>query len=359
MENYNDLFNLDADDFKEKKTQGGQAEVFKPLPDKGKEGVYSAVVRFVSWHKDPKKSITKKWTTWLVDPLTDEGKYVDCPSSIGKKSVLQEIFFKYYKSDSAADKKIAKAFSRRPTYASVVQIIKDDNNPDTVGKLMIWPYGTKIHNKIQEQIQPDFGEPHIPFDIFTGKAFHVKVQSIGGYNNYDSCKFLDTRQPLLIDGKPVEKITEHDSPEERKRKMQTIIKYLEDNSPDLSKYDYKEWDEDTHKFVQTVINNTISDGKVIDKIFKKTDTPILEDEMKSGRAKVVEDPFQSTPSNSKKTTKTPVEKEHSSEKDFDLSSGTSKSNENTLDNYDNLPELSDIENDMNDSSFDEELYKDL
>ena len=350
MENINDLFNLDASDFKEKASSSSQLEVFKPTPDKGKDGVYSAVVRFVTWHKDPKKSITKKWTSWLIDPLTDEGKGVDCPSSVGKKSILQEIFFKYYKSESAADKKIAKAFSRRPAYASIVQIIKDDNNPDTVGKLMIWPYGTKVYNKIQEQIQPDFGTPHIPFDIFTGKAFHVKVQVIGGYNNYDSCKFLDTRQPLVIDGKPVEKPTEADSAEERKTKLAEIVDFLEKNSPDLSKYDYREWDEDTHKFVQTVVRNTISDGKVIETIMKKADVPVMNIQKSSPR--VVEDPFETTESPAASTSikekKQPV----------DLDFGSSEPKTSTKSNNTGLPELEEL-GDLEDSNFDEDMYKDL
>jgi len=332
------LFDLDSKDFKEEK-KSSSTDVFKPHPDKGKEGVYSAVVRFVTWYKDPKKSINKKFTCWLEDPLTDTGKYVDCPSSVGKPSIINDIFWKLKNSESASDQKLTENFSRRPVYASIVQIIKNDNDPDSVGKLMVWNYGMKIHTKIQEQIQPDFGEPHIPFDIFNGKPFHVKVQKLGGFNNYDSCKFLDTKQPLLIDGKPI-KLT--DDPEENQKVKEKVIKFLEENSPDLDRYDYREWDQETTDFVMDVIKNTIPDGKIIEKILKKNN---MKTQQTSSKAKIVEDPLKSESSPEPKQSADTI-------------------NETSDDK--SLPALDDdLGDDMDDDigdgdeNFDSDLYKDL
>lgn len=254
MENQlQDLFNLSADDLVQEK-KSTNTDVYKPTPEKGKEGVYSAVIRFIPWHQNPKKSIMKKWTAWLTDPLSEKSRYVDCPSSVGKESPLRTIWNKLNYSDSAADKKLAKAFSRRQQFASLVQIIKDDNNPELVGQILVYTYGVKIHDKIQEKLKPEFGEPHNPFDPFEGKAFHLKLTKVGGYNNYDSCKFLDNTQSILVNGKPAEKSTEG---------MEKLVEYLKSDSPDLTKYDYQEWNEETHKFVQDVIRNTIPNGRKI------------------------------------------------------------------------------------------------
>jgi len=253
MENLNDLFNLSADDLVVK-TESRTTEIYKPTADKGKEGVYSSVVKFIPWHENPKKSIMKKWTCWLVDPLTDKGRYVDCPSSVGQKSSLQDMFWRLKKSDSVAEQKLSQNFSRRQSMAALVQIVKDDNNPDMVGKIMVWPFGVKIYNKIQDIMQPEFGTPHIPFDLFDGRAFHIKIKKVAGYNNYDDCKFLDNPAPVMIEGNPITK-----SPEN----MEKIVGYLKDGSPDLKKYDFQEWDEDTVSYVNNVIQNTVPGGRMV------------------------------------------------------------------------------------------------
>lgn len=259
MENLNDIFNLSIDDFKEpEKTGGSGRAIFKPEAKSGKDGVYKAVVRFLPWHKDVKKSVMKKWSCWLTNPATNEGKMVDCPSTIGKKSILQDLFWKFKKSDSIAEQKLAENFSRRQRFASLVQIVKDDNNPENVGKIMVWPYGVKIYNKLQAEMKPEFGKPHIPFDLFEGKPFLVHITQVAGYNNYDNSRFLDEKLAVSIDGKPMEKTQES---------LNEIKTYLE-TSPDLNVYDYQEWDQQTDDFVNEVIRNTVPGGRMIESVEK-------------------------------------------------------------------------------------------
>ena len=251
MENLNDIFNLSLDDFKEPERKA--SNIFKPEAKSGKDGVYKAVVRFLPWHKDVKKSIMKKWSCWLTNPANNESKMVDCPSTVGKKSVLQDLFWKFKKSDSVAEQKLADNFSRRQKFAALVQIIKDDNNPENVGKIMVWPFGTKIYNKLQAEMKPEFGKPHIPFDLFEGKPFLVHVSMVAGFNNYDNCRFLDERMPVSIDGKKMEKTQED---------LVKIKAFLE-TSPDLNVYDFQEWDQTTEEFVNAVISNTVPGGRSI------------------------------------------------------------------------------------------------
>ena len=278
MEKLNDLFNLKFEDLIEKSNQTNN-EIYNPSPERGKEGVYSAVIRFIPYWKDPKKSIMKKWTVWLVDPLTNRGRYVDCPTTINQKSVLLDMYWKLKNSNSVAEKELAKNFARKQKMASLIQVIKDDNNPDLVGKILIWPFGVKIYNKIQDIMQPEFGEPHMPFDLFEGRAFHVKIKKVGGYNNYDDCKFLEQSAPIMIDGKPVKKTEEN---------MQKIIEFLKENSPDLSKFDFQPWDEETKMFVNTVIKNTVPTQKIIEDVINLKETEKKEEkkeEVKTDKTK--------------------------------------------------------------------------
>jgi hypothetical protein len=257
MENLNDIFNLSVDDFKEtEKTSSYTRNIFKPESKSGKDGIYKAVVRFLPWHKDVKKSVMKKWSCWLTNPADDQSKMVDCPSTVGKKSILQELFFKYKKSDSVAEQKLSEKFSRRQRFASLVQILKDDNNPENVGKIMVWPYGVKIYNKLQAEMNPEYGKPHIPFDLFEGKPFAVHITLVAGYNNYDNCRFLDEKSPIVIDGQKMEK---------NQASLDKIKEYLE-TSPDLGAYDYQEWDQQTEDFVNEAIRNTVPGGRIIEKV---------------------------------------------------------------------------------------------
>lgn len=256
-ENYEDLFNLSAENFQDSTAPKTEVERYKPTAKAGKDNVYKSVIRFLPWHKDPKRSIMSKWTAWLEDPVSGDVKYVDCPSSIGKKSLLQDIYWKLKKSESVAEQELAKSFSRRQTFASIIQVIKDDNQPDLVGKILIFPYGVKVHNKIMAQIKPEFGKPHVPFDLFDGRPFLLNIALVAGYNNYDNCAFLDEKLPFTIDGEELEK--SQDS-------LVKIVEHLKEKCPDLSKYDYREWDDDTTNFVMSVVKNTIPKGKVIESI---------------------------------------------------------------------------------------------
>ena len=127
-------------------------EEYNPSADKGKGGTYQSIIRFVPWWQDPKHgSIQDKWVSYLVDPITQRGRYVDCPSSVGKPSPLSDVYWKLKKSESVQMQKFAQSFSRRHSYASLVQIIRDENAPENEGKIMVFRYGIKIWEKINAE----------------------------------------------------------------------------------------------------------------------------------------------------------------------------------------------------------------
>lgn len=256
MENLNDIFNLSVDDFKTEEKR--ETTLYKPDANSGRDGVYKSVVRFLPWHENPKKSVMQKWSCWLTNPLTEESKMVDCPSSVGRKSILQDMFWKLKKSESVAEQKLSENFSRRQVFASLIQVIKDENRSELVGKIMIWKYGVKIYNKIQAEMKPEFGKPHIPFDLFEGKPFLVHITKIAGFNNYDNCRFLDERLAVTIDGNKMEK---------NQGDLEKIMTFLK-TSPDLNTFDYREWDEDINNFVNDVIRNTVPGGRMIAEVEK-------------------------------------------------------------------------------------------
>jgi hypothetical protein len=263
MENYQDIFNLNANDFVER-TETRESELYKPDPKKGKDNVYKALVRFVPFHKDPKKSKVKKYSYWLTDPLTSDGFSVDCPSSINQKSIIQDTYWKLKRSSSVAEQKIADKFKRRENYYALVQILKDDQDPSMVGKIKVLKFGQKLNNIIQGELQPEYGKPYNPFDPFKGRVMALTVSIVAGYNNYDLSKFVGEETSLLLDGKPLEQNAET---------MSKFVEFLKTNSPDLSNYDYKEWTDDIREKVKSVIENTVPTMRTSESIQREAAKP--------------------------------------------------------------------------------------
>jgi len=245
QDNYDALFSpqVDMGEANKKSTEDYQVGA-----DKGKGGIYQSIIKFVPWHQNPKNSIQEKWVSWLVDPVTQKGRFVDCPSSIGKQSLLQDMYWKLKKSESIQEQKKADIFSRRHNFAALIQVIKDENQPELEGKILAYRFGKKLWEKINSEMKPIIGEPHNPFSLLDGKVFQLTITKVAGFNNYDQSKFVDKVIPLCMpaeDGKltPINPQTD----------KATVFTFLKENSPDLAKYGFREWDTDTYDYVNGVI----------------------------------------------------------------------------------------------------------
>jgi hypothetical protein len=260
-----DIFNLDAESFvtKTKKEGSVDLEFYKPYPESGKDGVYKSLVRFVPNHVDPTKSKIHKYYVYLNDPVSGDSFSVDCPSTVGKKSVLKDIFWKLKNSHSAADQELAKNFSRKEDYYALVQIVQDKNNTEAEGKVMIFKFGKKLNDMLEAQLKPEYGSPCNPFDLFEGKLFSIHSRKVGEWNNYDLCSFVGEKGPIEIEGKKMEK---------NQSDMKTIMEYLETGPKNLSSFDYKDWDDALTEKIMGVIRNTVPDGRLVNEIMSGVNT---------------------------------------------------------------------------------------
>lgn len=272
----NNLFEMTFDELVPAEPTKKSTDLYAPHAKEGKDNTYKSLIRFVPNLKDPNKSIISKWNVWLENPVTGEKRYVDCPSSVGKPSIIQDLFFKLRNSESAADQKLSENFSRRPIYYSYIQVIKDTVNPDNDGKIMIFKFGTKIYEKIRAFGKPDELRETAgnPFDLLNANAFLLDIRFVGGFNNYDNSGFSTKTVPLTIDGEPVTN--------DREIWLPRIAKFAEE-MPDIYKYGYHDWSPDVQEFVLNVIKNTNMSGKVTEQIFKKHNIS-----NNSGKTKTVE-----------------------------------------------------------------------
>lgn len=254
-----DIFNLDPESLLDKKKGSGETstDFYKPYPKEGKDGVYKALIRFVPNPFNPEKSKIKKYYNYLKDPSTGKGFSVDCPSTVFKKSIIQDLFWKLYNSNSAADKELSKSFSRKEDYYSLIQVIEDKNKPELEGKILIYKFPKKINDLLEAQIKPEYGASCNPFNVFEGREFALAVRTVGDWNNYDLCSFVGERVPMRIDGVPVTKTRED---------MNKINEYLKTGPSNLESFGYKEWDSETTERVMEIIRNTVPNGRLVNDI---------------------------------------------------------------------------------------------
>lgn len=264
MENLNieggDIFNLNQESFVNppKKTNN---TLYKPDPDNGREGVYKALIRFLPWHKNANNSKIRKYYVWVNDPI-DGAFSVDCPSTVGKKSILKDTYWRLKNSTSAAEQAQAENFSRAENFYSLVQIVKDANAPELEGKIMVFKFGKKINDKIEALLKPAYGAPCNPYDLFEGKLFALNVTKKQKWPNYDTCDFVGDKGAIILPGaqEPIQKTKED---------MERVLNWLRESSPDLSAYEYKEWTDETHNKVIKAINNILPQGKMTEEILNE------------------------------------------------------------------------------------------
>jgi hypothetical protein len=259
MEENFDIFNLDNESFvkQEIKTKDDDEFIYKPYPELGKDGVYKSLIRFLPNITNPKKSKIHQYYVWLKDPVDGANHKAICPSTVGKKSILKDLYWKLKNSASAKDQDLSKSFSRKEDFYSLIQVVKDANRPDMEGKIMILKFGRKVNDMIEQQIKPEFGNPSNPYDLFEGKNFGLQVRKVGEWNNYDLCQFVGDKMPLYIDGVPVERTEEG---------RDVVTNFLKTGPLDLEKYDYSDWSDDENEKIMRIIRNTIPDGRMVSEI---------------------------------------------------------------------------------------------
>jgi len=124
----------------------------------------------------------------------------NCPTTIGEKCPVCENNRVLW-NGTKADKDIASDRSRRMSIILNILVIQDPLHPENEGKVFLWRYGKKLHEKIMDKVNPKKGsvdEPVMVFDPETGADFKLKVKRTSFVNrqgktikslNYDTSEF--------------------------------------------------------------------------------------------------------------------------------------------------------------------------
>lgn len=90
------------------------------------------------------------------------------------------------------------ARKRKLSYYANVYVVSDPANPENNGKVFVFKFGAKIHEKIMAKLKPIYDDvkPSLVYDLWEGSNFRLRIKKSNGQTNYDDCEW-DTPSPLL------------------------------------------------------------------------------------------------------------------------------------------------------------------
>ena len=184
--------------------RGPDERLWKPEVDKSGNGY--AVIRFLPEPDGEDLPWAQVWSHAFQGP---GGWYIENSlTTLNQKDPVGELNRTLWNSGLDADKDTARKQKRKLSYYSNILVIKDQLHPENEGKVFLYKYGKKIHDKIASAMQPQFEDetPINPFDLWKGANFKIKIQTIGGYWNYDKSEFDAPSVAGGLDDEALEKV---------------------------------------------------------------------------------------------------------------------------------------------------------
>ena len=160
---------------------------WKPELDKSGNGY--AVIRFLPQPTGEDLPWVRIWGHAFRGP---GGWYIENSlTTLNRKDPVSEYNTELWNTGLEADKETARKQKRILKYYSNVLIVSDPKHPENEGKIFLFRYGKKIHDKLAEVINPQFEDEtaYDPFDFWKGANFKLKVRKVDGFWNYDKSEF--------------------------------------------------------------------------------------------------------------------------------------------------------------------------
>lgn len=187
--NSDGIYRVDLTKVKDKKK--GYRSVVRFLPNLTKEGkVGQMAIEKITHYVDIKNQ--KELSGWF-----------DSPKNFNEKCPLTDLYYTMQNSKNAILLERSKALKYSKKYFSYVLVIEDEQQPECVGKVMIFQYGKTIKDKIQAERNGEItGVPCNVFDLAAGKDFVMLVKEISTgdetYPDYKNSMFKPEVSSLPI-----------------------------------------------------------------------------------------------------------------------------------------------------------------
>ena len=150
---------------------------------KDKKKGWRSVVRFLpNLTKDSKvgQSAIEKITHYVdIKNQKELSGWFDSPKNFNEKCPLTDLYYTMQNSKNAILIEKSKMLKYSKKYYSYVLVLEDEQQPELVGKIMIFQYGKTIKDKIQAERNGEIsGVPCNVFDLSAGKDFVLVVKEI-------------------------------------------------------------------------------------------------------------------------------------------------------------------------------------
>ena len=249
---------------KAKDPKKGFKVVLRFLPNlmkSGKVGV-AAIEKIISYVKLPE--------------YPDLQGYYDSMKNFDPKCPIESLYWELKNSKSAVDNEKATQITKSYKYYSYVQILEHELEPELVGKIMIFPFGKKIMEKIKMEKSGELTGTQVNvYDPVKGKDFTCIVKEVGEFANYDLSFFKQNSSPLYIPSKDGSlkqvPLTEENGVLKIKPDFQEKVKeYLLNREFDLETHAPMRWNDETKDKVDKIIS--IMKNKPLNESKPKTST---------------------------------------------------------------------------------------
>lgn len=155
-----------------------------------KAGNGQALIRFLPAPQNEEASFVKFWSHgfkgaggWFIEK---------CPTTLGLPCPLCEDNGVHWNEGEEGIKLVRERKSKRKlNFISNILVLKDPANPDNEGKVFLFKYGQKIHQKYMDALTPPFegDEAYLPYDMWTGANFKLRIVKKDGFANFDQSSF--------------------------------------------------------------------------------------------------------------------------------------------------------------------------
>lgn len=268
-----DLFDINADDDsmsvfdkKGKNLDGIYRPGLETAKDKSKG--YFATIRLLPNFMKVGDEITKGASAFEKEvhfaklPIeTELYGYYECNKNFEPKCDLCTLYWKLNKSKNEADVEKSKLISKTSKYYSYVLVVEDENAPELEGKILVFPFGYQIKEKINQQRTGELSSTKEKINVYSltqGKDLKLIIKSKGNSAEkitYESSSFLETSAiklyneanktwhpaPVGPDGKFAEKVQEK------------VLNFLLKRDVELEAHLPKPWDDEMKAKVAKVI----------------------------------------------------------------------------------------------------------
>ena len=188
MTDFNDLFSGELDskmDFLNERKQVNSDGIYRIDLSKAKDKKkgYRSVIRFLPNFTRDKivgQAAIEKITHYVdIKNAKELSGWFDSAKNFNEKCPLTDLYYNMTNSKNAVLQEKAKCLKYSKKYYSYVLVIEDEQQPELVGKIMIFQYGKTIKDKIQAEKNGEIsGVSCNVFDLAIGKDFVVLVKEI-------------------------------------------------------------------------------------------------------------------------------------------------------------------------------------